>query len=216
MTNTVNGRNVKVEIALTYSPAAAFTSVSKAFPGVATKTAHGIAAGTVGYWSVLAGMTQLDQQATALYNPTANTLDIAGLDTTDYDTFTAGDFIAGATWGLIEEAKGYAMGGGAGDQLDDTRLHQNKRSNVAGLNAAEDLRVSVAPPEVESAPMQFCMRNARRGINSLFKITSLKTGKILRVAYGVPSVYDENLDVGALGTGGFSITVPAYVLKPNV
>ena len=216
MTTTLNGRNVKVEVALTFATAATFTAITKAFPGVATKTGHGITNGTVGYWSAPSGMVQLDLQATAIANVAANTVELAGLDTTDYDTAAAGtDFIAGATWGLIEEAKGFAVGGGASDQLDDSRLHLNKRSNVAGLNAAEDLRISVAPPEVETAALQFCMRNARRGINTLFKITSLKTGKILRVAYGVPSVYDENLDVGALGTGGFSVTVPNYVLKPN-
>lgn len=213
---TIVGRNCKVEVALTLAAAAAITTLTKANPGVATKNAHGIADGTVGFFNVAAGMVELHEQAVMTTSSTANTFNLAGLDTTDYSTWSAGDFIAAATWGLIEEARGYGVGGGASDQLDDSRLHLAKRANIAGLNAPEDLRISLRAPEVEGTALAFVMRNARRGLPLLFKITKVSTGRVLRVAYGVPSVYDENLDVGALGDGGFSVTVPNYVLKPNV
>lgn len=212
--STIKGRNVRVEVALTLDPAVAFTAVTKAFPGVGTSTAHGLTDGEVGYWSVAAGMVELHEQATMVDNQAANTIELAGLDTTDYTTYTAGNFFAAATWGLIEESRNYAVGGGAADDLDDSRLHLSKRRSVAGLNAAENLTISVQAPEVESASLSFCMRQARRGLPVLFKI-STTVGQVLRVAYGIPSVYDETLDVGGLATGGFSVTVPNYVLKPN-
>ncbi len=211
---TIVGRNCKIEVALTFAAVAAFTAVTKANPGVATKSAHGIADGTVGYWSVAAGMVELDGQATMTGSAATNTLELEGLDTTQYSTFTAGDFYAAATWGLLDEAGGYSVGGGTSDQLDDSRLHLGKRRNVAGLNAAEDLNVNIKTPEVESAALSFLTAAARNGTNVLIKIT--KGTRIIRVAYGVPSTYGEQVDVGGLGTGSFSLTCPAYVLKPNV
>lgn len=212
--STIKGRNVRVEVALTYASAVAVASLTKAFPGVATSVAHGLLDGAVGYFSVPAGMVELDEQAAMVDNKADDTFELAGLDTTDYSIFTGGGFIAGATWGLIDESRNYAVGGGAAEELDDSRLHLSKLKNVAGRNAAENLSISVQAPEIESAPLALCMRNARRGISMLFKISTTQ-GQVLRVAYGVPSVYDESLDVGGLATGGFSVTVPAFVLKPN-
>lgn len=211
---TIVGRNCKIEVALTIAAAAAFTAITKANPGVATKASHAIADGTVGYWSVAAGMVELDGQATMTGSAAANTLELEGLDTTLYSTFTAGDFYAAATWGLLDEAGGYAMGGGAADQLDDSRLHLSKRRNIAGLNAAEDLTVNIKTPEVEGAALQFLTAAARNGTSVLIKIT--KGTRVVRVAYGVPSTYGEQVDVGGLGTGSFNLICPAYVLKPNV
>lgn len=211
---TIVGRNCKIEVALTFAAAAAITAMTKANPGVATKTSHGIADGTVGYFSVAAGMVELHEQAVMTAAAAANTFNLAGLDTTQYSTWTAGDFIAGATWGLLDESAGYTMGGGAADQLDDSRIHLGKRINVAGLNPAEDITVNLRTPEVEGAALAFLTRAARNGAKVLIKIT--KDSRILRVAYGTPSTYGEQVDVGGLGSGSFNIVCPAWVLKPNV
>lgn len=215
MTDTIKGRNVRIEVALTFASAAAISSLTAANPGVATKNAHGIADGTVGYFSITEGMIELHQQAVMTDNAATNTFELAGLDTTDYTAFTSGDFIAGDTWGLIEESKSFASGGGTRDQLQDNRLHLGRNVNLPGLAAAEDLTISVAPPEVESAALQFVMRNARRGLPCLFRIKTT-SGRVLRVAYGTPSLYNESLDVGGLATGGFQVTLANYFLKPNV
>jgi len=43
-----------------------------------------------------------------------------------------------------------------------------------------------------------------------------KGNQVLRVAYGQPSVPGESVQAGQLASGSFSITVPGYVVKPNV
>jgi hypothetical protein len=211
---TIAGRNCKIEIALTLDSAISPTAVTKATSGVATLTGHGVDTGDVGFWTVAAGMVELDGQAVYCTDTDANTFTLNGLDTTLYSTFTAGTLTLAATWGLLDEAGGYSVGGGAAAQLDDSRLHLSKVRNIAGLNASEDLTVNIKTPEIEGAALTFLTRAARNGTSVLLKIS--KGTQILRVAYGVPSTYGEQVDVGGLGTGSFNIICPAYVLKPNV
>lgn len=211
---TIVGRNCKIEVALTLSAAISPTAVTAANPAVATLTSHTVNTGDVGYWTVAAGMVELDGQAAYCTDTSANTFTLNGLDASNYSVYTAGTFTQAATWGLLDEAGGYSVGGGAADQLDDSRLHLGKRVNVAGLNAAEDITINIKTPEVEGAALAFLTRAARNGTSILVKIT--KGTRVVRVAYGVPSTYGEQVDVGGLGTGSFSLTCPAYVLKPNV
>lgn len=211
---TIVGRNCKIEVALTFDSPISPTAVTKASPAVGTLTSHTVDTGDVGYWTVAAGMVELDGQAVFCTDTDANTFTMNGLDSSLYSTFSAGTLTLAATWGLLDEAGGYAVGGGAADQLDDSRLHLAKRRNIAGLNAAEDVTINLKTPEVEGAALAFVTAAARNGTSILVKIT--KGTRIVRVAYGVPSTYGEQVDVGGLGTGSFNLICPAYVLKPNV
>jgi hypothetical protein len=211
---TIAGRNCKVEVALTFDSPLAVSAVTTANPGVATSTGHTLENGEVGYFSVAAGMIELNEQPFMVSAQATNVFTLAGLDTTLYSAYTAGNAIMAATWGLLDESAGYTVGGGAADQLDDSRLHLGKRRNIAGLNAAEDITVNLRTPEVEGAALAFITRAARNGTAVLVKIT--KGSRVVRVAYGVPSTYGEQVDVGGLGTGSFNLICPAYVLKPNV
>ncbi len=211
---TIVGRNCKIEVALTLDSAISPTAVTKASPAVATLTSHTVDTGDVGFWTVTAGMVELDGQAVFCTDTDTNTFTMNGLDASLYSTFSAGTLTLGNTWGLLDESGGYAVGGGAADQLDDSRLHLAKRRNIAGLNAAEDITINLKTPEVEGSALAFVTAAARNGTSILVKIT--KGTRIVRVAYGVPSTYGEQVDVGGLGTGSFNIICPAYVLKPNV
>jgi hypothetical protein len=208
---TTKGLAVKVEIALTYGTPKTVSAVSRADPGVATSTSHAMTDGTVGYWTVASGMTELDMQASRVKNAATNAFDIQGLDTTNYTTFTSGTFTPAATWGLLDESVSYEIGGGAANVLDDTRLIDVKTRNVNGLMGSQNLTIGTKPQTVNSSVMSFIEKQARAQAYVLVRIT-LHDGSV-RVAYGQPSMPGESVQSGALASGSFALTVPAWVLK---
>lgn len=213
---TIVGRNVKVEVALTFaSPATPTTpGVSNASPGVVTLAAHGLTAGTVGFFLASTGMVELDQQAFVVGTPVSGSFQLPGLDTTDYSTWVTGlTYTAALTWGTISEAYGYGVNGGAPDQLDDTRLIHVKKANIAGNLQSEDLTIKARNAEIDSSAMQFLMTKAQRGLAVLVKVS--KGSQILRVFYGVPGRPGESVDAGGAGTGDFGLVGPGWVVKPN-
>lgn len=214
---TISGRNVKVEIALTLADPLAITGITRDLPAVVTHAGAALAAGLVGFFSVTgSGMIQLNEQAVLVGDPADGTFKLPGLDTSDYDLHAneGTSFIAAASWSTLAEAAAYAVGGGAATQLDDTRLHESKARNVAGNLASQDLTLDVRNQEVSGAAMQYIEGRAQRGLPVLIKIS--KNSKVLRVAYGVPSLPGEQVGVNALATGQISVTVAGWCLKPNV
>jgi hypothetical protein len=208
---TTKGLAVKVEFALTFSAAKTVTAVTVADPAVATSSAHGLANGTVGFFSVTSGMTQLDQQAGRVAATAANTFEVQGLDTSTYTAFTSGTFTPAATWGLLDESISYSIGGGAATSLDDTRLVDVKTRTINGLMGAQTLAINTRAQTFNSSVLAFIEKQARNQAYVLGRIT-LHDGST-RVFYGQPSMTSEDVQAGALGSGSLSINVPAWVLK---
>ena len=211
---TIVGRDCKIEVALTFDSAINPTAVTKANPAVATLTSHAVDTGDVGYWTVSAGMVELDGQAVYCTDTDTNTFTLNGLVTTNYSTYSAGSLTLAASWGTISEAAAWQVGGGAANPLDDTRLTDIKTRNVAGLLAAQDLSIDVRSPVTSGTALAFVEAAAQTGTSILVKIS--KGGTVLRVAYGVPSLAGEQVSAGALGAGNFNMICPGWVLKPNV
>lgn len=146
----VKGRGVTVEIAATYGTAKTVTAVTKASPGVATSTSHGLANDTVGYWSGVTGMAQLEGQATRVKNQSTNAFDLQGLNTTNYATFTAGTFTPVSTWATLSEATSYDIGGGAAEKLDVTRLLDITKQEEQGLLPVGTVSMNVLAQETRA------------------------------------------------------------------
>lgn len=208
----VKGRNVRVEIAATYSAAATGFTVSNANPGVATKTSHGIANDTVGYWSGVSGMAQLEGQATRVKNTAANTFELQGLNTTNFGTISGTcSFNAVASWSTLTECTGYRMGGGSSDKLDATRLIDITKQEEQGLLPADTVTLNVIAQDSPSAAMQLLETAVQTQGAVLVRIT-LPTGAV-RIFRGEPSLPGEDVQVGALGTGTLDISVKGFALK---
>lgn len=210
MSNVVKGRGVRVELGATYGAPIAVTGVTNASPGVATATAHGLLAGAVGYFSGTAGMAQLENQASRVATPAANTFALQGLNTTSFGVYTAGNFTPVATWVGLAEATSYAIGGGAASLLNVSTLIDVIAQQENGLLAAQTLSLNVLALTVPSIAMALIQASAQSGVKLMMRITH-PDGSV-RVAYGDPSFPGENVAQGAVGSGTLSFNVKGFVL----
>lgn len=211
MATFIKGRNIKVEIGATNGTPVTVTAVTQASPGVATSAAHGQADATVGYFSGVSGMVQLEGQAVRVDAPTANNFTLQGLNTTNYSAFTAGTFTPVATWQTLSECDQYDIGGGADDKIDVTCLIDVVKQEENGLLPTQSVTLKIKATETPSAAMLLIEAAAQAG-NPLVVRVTLQSGAV-RVFRGEPSLPGESVQTGAVGTGSLSITVKGFVLK---
>ena len=207
----VKGRGVRVEIAATYAAAKVVTAVTTASTGVATSAAHGLANDTVGYWSGVAGMAQLEGQATRVKNTATNSFDLQGLNTSGYSAFTAGNFIPVATWATLSEATSYDIGGGAAEKLDVTRLIDITKQEEQGLLPVSNVTMDVIAQDTPSAAMLLLEAAVQTQGAVVVRIT-LGNGAV-RVYRAEPSLPGESVQQGQVGTGSLDMAVKGFVLK---
>lgn len=207
----VKGRNVRVEIAATFDSDITVSAVTTASPGVATATAHGLANGDVGYFYDVGGMAQLEKQACRVAGQTANTFELQGLNTTNYNAFTSGKFKPVATWAALAESTSYSIGGGAADKLDVTTLLDIVRKEEQGLLPTQTVTMNVIAQDTPSAAMQLLESAVQTQGIVVVRIT-LGNGAV-RVFTGEPSTPGEDVQVGAVGTGSLDFSAKGFVLK---
>lgn len=205
------GRGVRVEVEATTSTTRVVTAVTQATVGVATSTAHTLTDGTIAYFSgVTSGMVQLDGQAISVDAPTANTINLEGLNTTAFAAFTGSqNLIPIATWSTIGNASGYQIGGGDAPDVDQTCLIDDIQQLTPGVLNAQTVTIS-GFSSAQSAAMQRVMQAAFDQTPLTFRIT-LKDGQ-RRVFRGIPALPNEDGQVGQSLTGQFSVRITGRVL----
>jgi hypothetical protein len=135
MTTVVKWSNVQVAIQSALAAADTITAITKASPGVASSTSHGMTDGMFAKITAT-GMHQVDQRVFRIDNAAANAFDLEGENTTAYDTFTAGTAEA-ITFGItMATAVGLTASGGDFDFIDITTIHDNVRKQVPGIASA--------------------------------------------------------------------------------
>lgn len=208
---TVKGRGIKVEIAATYASAKTVSAVTQASPGVATSTSHGLANDTVGYFSSVGGMVQLEDQACRVKNQATNTFELQGLNTTNYTAYTSGNFTPVATWATLGEATSYSLGGGASEKLDVTTLLDTVRKEEIGLLPVQSVTMNVLAQDTPSAAMQLLESAVQTQAKVTVRIT-LANGAV-RIFRAEPSTPGEDVQQGAVGTGSMEMAVKGFILK---
>lgn len=132
------GTNVRVEVQQTLGSALTVSAVTKANPGVASSTAHGLSNGDVVVFTVSAGMVELDGQAVRVANVTADTFELEGLNTSSYSTFTAGTAKEVTAFQTLSSAQNISMPNPAPTKIDTTTLIDTVKQYTYGLPEAPD------------------------------------------------------------------------------
>lgn len=205
------GRGVRVEVGLTEGSAINVTAVSQANPGVATATAHGLAAKSVGYMNQVNGMVNLDGQAIRVLSPTTNNFSFEDIDTTNFPAFTSGQFVPIATWATLASATSIAEGGGEAEKLNVTRLIDNIRQERNGLLAAETVTIQLLAESLASQALQLVRRSARDSKLLVFRVT-WANGDVA-IFRGEPSKPGRDVQQGQAGTGSISVTVKGFIIE---
>lgn len=210
----IKGKNVRVEIAATYGAGKTVSAITKASPGVATSTAHGLADSSVGYLSGLSGMVELEGQAVRVDAPATDTISLEEIDTTSYGTFTGTcSFVPVATWLTLAPATNYEISGGEADKLDTTVLLDRKKQEETGLLGAETVSIGLRAEDTLGAAVRLLRQQAKAAGSVLFRIT-LSNGA-QRIFRGEPSLPSESVSSGQLGSGAMTVTVKGDVLFLN-
>lgn len=208
----VKGRGIKVEVALTSAATKSVSAITKASPGVATSTAHGLTADTIGVFSAVGGMVQLEGQAVRVKNVAANTFELQGLNTSTYSDFSGTATLTPvATWSTLAECDSYDIGGGASADLDVTCLIDVIEQLESGNLAAQSFSLTIKSTDAPSAAMQALEAAAMSGSQKAMRITL--PGGAVRVLNGEPSLSGESVSTGQVGSGTLSVKVKGIVLK---
>lgn len=203
------GRGVRLEIGSTEGAPISVTEVSQANPGVATSTAHGLLAKSVGYFSSATGMPRLVGQAARLSPVTANDFTLEGLDTTDYGDFTAGSFVPVTAWATVSTATDWALSGGEAELQDVSVLLDEITQKEAGLLSAQSVAVTIRQETINDAAMAKLSEVARKAGFVVMRLT-YKDGNV-RVYRGQPSLPTETIGTNGVGSGTFAMSVKGFL-----
>lgn len=208
---TQKGRNVRVEIAATFSAAKSVSAITKASIAQVTSTAHALAEGAIGYFSGVTGMDEIEGQAASVDTTLTNTFDAEGINSTNFGAFSGTcSFTPVATWLTLSNSTSYTIGGGEADSIDETTLLDTIKKSSSGQLAAQTVSIDGFSNPTLAAMLQI-ESAAQAGDYVVFRI-SFPNGE-RRVFRGQPSLPGESVSVSAMATGSFSVNVKGRVLK---
>lgn len=127
--------NVGVALESARGGALTVTAITKANPGVATSTAHGLLDGDY-VLLVVAGMTQVNGRVFRVAGKTTDTFQLEGENTTNYDTFTTGSAYKITYGTTISTLTGLSASGGEVALIDATTIHDTVQVQVPGVASA--------------------------------------------------------------------------------
>lgn len=132
MTTATKWSNIGIAIQSALAAATTITGITKANPGVVTSVAHGYSNGDY-LVTTITGMSQLDSMVVRVANKTNDTYELEGVNTTDFDTFSAGTAEKITFGTTLATATSINASGGDFDFLDTTTIHDNVKKQIPGI-----------------------------------------------------------------------------------
>lgn len=169
-------KNSGLAMAMESARAAAktITGITQAAPGVITSVAHGYANGDI-VLLVIDGMTQLNNRAYVVQGITTDTFQLqgpdgaTGVDTTDYDAFTAGSAYKITLGTSITGVQGFSASGGDPQFLDITTVHDKSGKQVT--NGTNPISYSLTMQwDPGNAAQQAMLTASEAGDQKVFRI----------------------------------------------
>lgn len=127
--------NVSVAMQSALGAATTISAITQANPGVATSTSHGYSDTNYLLLDVV-GMSQIDERIFRVDNSDANTYELEGEDTTNYDAFTSGTAKLVTFGTSIGTIRTLTASGGDPNFIDVTTIHDNVQKQIPGLASA--------------------------------------------------------------------------------
>lgn len=135
MADPIVWKNVAVTMQSAIASAKTITAITKDNPAVATSAAHGYSDGDILYLEVT-GMHQLNEKVVRVANSAADTFELEGINSTDFDTFSTGTAQELTIDQSITSATTISVSGGDFDFIDTTTIHQSTKTQIPGLPSA--------------------------------------------------------------------------------
>jgi Phage tail tube protein, TTP len=210
MPTFLKGRNVRVEVATAYAAADVVTAITLAATPVVTSASHGQVNGTIGFFSGVVGMDEIDGQAYRVTSSLASTFELQGYSTVGFGAFTSGNAIAVSTWATLAQSTSYTIGGGDATTQNKTTLLDIMNQQENGMLAAQTVSFDGFVVAGGSPAMTVIRDAAFSGGYIVFRITHPNGDA--RVFRGQTSLPGESVSVDQMATAGFSCNVQGRVL----
>lgn len=110
----------------------AITAITKANPAVVTSAGHGRADGDIVVVAAQ-GMAQVDNRVVRIANTSADTFELEGIDSTEFDDFSSGTFKHVTLGTSVTTITEISVSGGGFSLEDDTTIHDKQRVQIPGL-----------------------------------------------------------------------------------
>lgn len=155
MSGTLIWAGVGVAMQSVLGAAIPMTAVTKANPGVATATGHGLSNGDFVLLKEVQGMLHINNRVFRVAASSANNFTLEAEDTTLYDTFVSGNAYKVTLGTSFSTLLDFNPSGGEWETEDDTTIHQKQRTSVNTVASAVEIsttsRFDVSDPALLAA-----------------------------------------------------------------
>lgn len=202
MAERTKGTKLRVETAR--AGVKTISGITQANPAVVTADAHGYSAGDIAYLADIGGMISLNDRAFVVANPSTNTFELKGVDSTSLSAYTSGGSAYKVTLTQVAEVNNLTIGGGGSSQIEVTNFDSEAVEQLPGLPNLGSLSCGITLNHTDAG--QKAMRSiAEATVPKVITVTTA-SGYVL-CATGNTSNYGAEFALNAAQNGSFEFSI---------